>query len=181
MDPLILPFGGKSPKIHPSAFIAPGCKIIGDVEIGANASVWYNSVIRADVNYVHIGAGTNIQDGTIIHCDSDKDGAGGFPTVIGEDVLVGHMAMLHGCTLLDRAFVGLGAIVMDGCIIEGDAMLAAGAMLTPGKSVLHRQLWGGRPAKYMRDLDDDAVTRMREGVEHYVHNAKAHTGAIKAL
>src|SRR3546814_2922186 len=90
------------------------------------------------------------------------------------------MAMLHCCTLQDRAFVGLGAIVMDGCIIEGDAMLAAGAMLTPGKSVLHRQLWGGRPARYMRDLDDDAVTRMREGVEHYVHNAKAHTGAIKA-
>src|SRR3546814_16569364 len=133
MDPLILPFGGKSPKIHPSAFIAPGCKIIGDVEIGANASVWYNCVIRADVNHIRIGAGTNIQDGTIIHCDSDKDGAGGFPTVIGEDVLVGHMAMLHGCTLQDRAFVGLGAIVMDGCIIEGDDMLAAGAMLTPGK------------------------------------------------
>src|SRR3546814_19337442 len=87
MDPLILPFGGKSPKIHPSAFIAPGCKIIGDVEIGANASVWYNCVIRADVNHIRIGAGTNIQDGTIIHCDSDKDGAGGFPTVIGEDVL----------------------------------------------------------------------------------------------
>src|SRR3546814_5892281 len=127
MDPLILPFGGKSPKIHPSAFIAPGCKIIGDVEIGANASVWYNCVIRADVNHIRIGAGTNIQDGTIIHCDSDKDGAGGFPTVIGEDVLVGHMAMLHGCTLKDRAFVGLGAIVMDGCIIEGDAMLAVGA------------------------------------------------------
>src|SRR3546814_14508635 len=100
--------------------------MIGDVEIGANASVWYNCVSRADVNHIRIGAGTNIQDGTIVHCDSDKDGAGGFPTVIGEDVLVGHMAMLHGCTLQDRAFVGLGAIVMDGCIIEGDAMLAAG-------------------------------------------------------
>src|SRR3546814_20867457 len=83
------------------------------------------------------------------------------------------MAMLHGCTLQDRAFVGLGAIVMDGCIIEGDAMLAAGAMLTPGQSVLPRPLWGGSPARYMRDLDDDAVTRMREGVEHYVHNARS--------
>ncbi|WP_237365317.1 gamma carbonic anhydrase family protein [Rhizorhapis sp. SPR117] len=181
MDPLILPLGGKSPKIHSSAFIAPGCRIIGDVEIGADASIWYNCVIRADVNLIRIGARTNIQDGTIIHCDSDKDGSGGFPTIIGNDVLVGHMAMLHGCTVHDRGFVGLGAIVMDGCVIEGDGMLAAGAMLTPGKTVVHRQLWAGRPAKYMRDLTDDAVTGMREGVEHYVHNSKAHIGAIKAL
>lgn len=181
MDPLILPLGGKSPKIHPSAFIAPGCKIIGDVEIGADASIWYNCVIRADVNFIRIGARTNIQDGSVIHCDSDKDGSGGFPTIIGNDVLVGHMALLHGCTVHDRGFVGMCAIVMDGCTIEGDAMLAAGAMLTPGKTIVHRQLWAGRPAKYMRDLNDDAVTAMREGVDHYVHNAKAHMGAIKAL
>jgi carbonic anhydrase/acetyltransferase-like protein (isoleucine patch superfamily) len=181
MDPLILPLGGKAPKIHSSAFIAPGCKIIGDVEIGEDASIWYNCVIRADVNRILIGARSNIQDGTVIHCDSDKDGNGGYPTIIGNDVLIGHMAMLHGCTLKDRAFVGLGAIVMDGCVIEGDAMLAAGAMLTPGKTVAHRQLWAGRPAKYMRDLSDEAVTGMRAGVEHYVHNAKAHMGAVKAL
>lgn len=181
MDPLILPLGGKTPKIHSSAFIAPGCKIIGDVEIGEDASIWYNCVIRGDVNHICIGARTNVQDGTVIHCDSDKDGSGGFPTIIGNDVLIGHMAMLHGCTLLDRAFVGLGAIVMDGCTIEGDAMLAAGAMLTPGKTIAHRQLWAGRPAKYMRDLSDEAVMGMRAGVDHYVHNAKAHMGAVKAL
>jgi carbonic anhydrase/acetyltransferase-like protein (isoleucine patch superfamily) len=180
-DASIITFGGHTPRIHPSAFIAPGCRIIGDVEIGPDASIWYNCVIRADVNRIRIGARTNIQDGTVIHCDSDKDGAGGFPTIIGEDVLVGHMAMLHGCTLLDRAFVGLGAIVMDGCVVEGDAMLAAGAMLTPGKTVPHRQLWSGRPAKHMRDLPDIAVTGMREGVEHYVHNAKAHKGAVRAM
>lgn len=180
-DPLILPFGGKTPKIHPSAFIAPGCRIIGDVEIGEDASIWYNCVIRADVNHIRIGSRTNVQDGTVIHCDSDKDGSGGYPTVIGNDVLIGHMAMLHGCTLLDRAFVGLGSIVMDGCTIEGDAMLAAGAMLTPGKTIAHRQLWAGRPAKYMRDLTDEAVAAMRAGVDHYVHNAKAHMGAVKAL
>src|SRR5688572_18706455 len=180
-EPLILPFNGKAPKIHSSAFIAPGCKIIGDVEIGEDASIWYNCVIRADVNRILIGARTNIQDGTVVHCDSDKDGNGGYPTIIGNDVLIGHMAMLHGCTLKDRAFVGLGAIVMDGCVIEGDAMLAAGAMLTPGKTIAHRQLWAGRPAKYMRDLSDEAVTGMRTGVEHYVHNAKAHMGAVKAI
>lgn len=175
----ILPFGGKVPMIHPSAFIAPGCRIIGDVEIGEDASIWYNCVVRADVNAIRIGARTNIQDGTVVHCDSDKDGSGGFPTIIGADVLIGHMAMIHGCTLHDRAFVGLGTIVMDGCVVEGDAMLAAGAMLTSGKTVPHRQLWGGRPAKYMRDLTDEAVASMRMGVEHYVHNAKAHVGAVK--
>ncbi|CAN5270597.1 gamma carbonic anhydrase family protein [soil metagenome] len=183
-DVTIIPLGGKTPRIDPSAFIAPGCRIIGDVEIGADASIWYNCVIRADVNFIRIGARTNIQDGTVIHCDSGgspSGPAGGFPTIIGEDVLIGHMAMLHGCTLMDRAFVGLGAIVMDGCIVEGDAMLAAGALLTQGKIVPHRQLWSGRPAKYMRDLTDIAITGMREGVDHYVHNAKAHKGAVKAL
>jgi carbonic anhydrase/acetyltransferase-like protein (isoleucine patch superfamily) len=177
----IISFGGHTPRIDPSAFIAPGCRIIGDVEIGPDASIWYNCVIRGDVNRIRIGARTNIQDGTIIHCDSDKDGSGGSPTIIGEDVLIGHIAMIHGCTLMDRAFVGLGAIVMDGCVVEGDAMLAAGSMLTPGKTVPHRQLWSGRPAKYMRDLTDIAVTAMRAGVEHYVHNAKAHKGAVKAM
>ena len=184
-DTTILPLNGKSPVIHPSAFIAPGCRIIGDVEIGPDVSIWYNCVIRADVNFIHIGARTNIQDGTVVHCDSPGDRAdgrptAGWPTVIGEDVLIGHMAMIHGCVLKDRAFVGLGAIVMSGCTVESDAMLAAGALLPSGKTVLHRQLWAGRPAKYMRDLTDAALIDMREGVDHYVHNGKAHKGAVKA-
>lgn len=181
----ILPFNGKSPVIHPSAFIAPGCRIIGDVEIGPDASIWYNCVIRADVNRIRIGARTNVQDGTVIHCDSAGDRADGrpldgWPAIIGEDVLIGHMAMIHGCVLKDRAFVGLGAIVMSGCTVESDAMLAAGALLSPGKTVLHRQLWTGRPAKYVRDLSDEALIDMREGVDHYVHTAKAHKGAVRA-
>lgn len=179
-DVSIIPFAGKTPRIHPSAFIAPGCRIIGDVEIGEQASIWYNCVIRADVNFIRIGARTNIQDGSIIHCDSDKDGAGGFPTIIGDDVLIGHIAMIHGCTLRDRAFVGLGSIVMDGCTVESDAMVAAGALLSPGKRVPARQLWAGRPAKYMRDLTDEAVAGMRQGVAHYVENAAAHKSAVLA-
>jgi len=178
-DVTIMAFGGKMPRIHPSAFIAPGCRIIGDVEIGAEASVWYNCVIRGDVNRVVIGARSNIQDGTVIHCDSpDPRHPQGFPTLIGDDVLVGHMVMLHGCTLCDRAFVGLSATVMNGCVIEGDAMLAAGALLTPGKRIGARQLWGGRPAAFMRDLTDDAVAGMQLGVAHYVANAKAHAQAL---
>jgi gamma-carbonic anhydrase len=174
----IIPFGGKTPVIHPDAFIAPGCRIIGDVEIGAGASIWYNCVIRGDVNFVRIGARTNVQDGSVIHCDSGMDGGGGFPTILGEDVLIGHMAMIHGTIVHDRGFVGLGTITMDGCVIGSDAMLAAGAMLTPGKHIPSGQLWGGRPAKYMRDLSEAAMLGMRLGVAHYVHNAQNHKNAI---
>jgi len=180
-DVTIAAINGKAPRIHPSAFIAPGCRIIGDVEIGPEASVWYNCVIRADVSRVVIGARSNIQDGTVIHCDGPEPRhPQGFPTLIGDDVLVGHMAMLHGCVLEDRAFVGLGAVVMNGAVIEGDGMLAAGALLTPGKRVAARQLWGGRPAAYMRDLTDAALAGMQQGVAHYAANARAHSAALAA-
>lgn len=172
----ILTLHGKTPRIDPSAFIAPGCRIIGDVEIGAGASIWYNCVIRADVNAIRIGARSNVQDGSVIHCD----GAPGFPTIIGEDALVGHMAMLHGCTVADKGFVGLGTIVMDGCTIESDAMLAAGGMLTPGKTIPSRQMWGGRPARYMRDIDDTQLMGMRLSPPHYVHNGEMHKAALSA-
>ena len=180
-DVTIAAINGKAPRIHPSAFIAPGCRIIGDVEIGAEASVWYNCVIRGDVNRIVIGARSNIQDGTVIHCDSpDPRHPEGFPTLIGDDVLVGHMVMMHGCTILDRGFVGLSATVMNGCVIESDGMLAAGALLTPGKRIAARQLWGGRPAAFMRDLTDAAVAEMQLGVVHYVANARAHRIALEA-
>ncbi len=175
----ILTLNGKTPRIHDSAFIAPGCRIIGDVEIGADASIWYNCVIRGDVNRIVIGARTNVQDGTVIHCDSpDPRHPDGYPTIIGDDVLIGHMVMLHGCMLEDRAFVGLSCTVMNGCVIEGDGMLAAGALLTPNKRIGARQLWGGRPAAFMRDLPDAAIADMRMGVAHYVENARRHKAAL---
>ncbi len=175
----ILPLHGKAPRIHETAFVAPGCRIIGDVEIGPEASVWYNCVIRADVNRIVIGARSNVQDGSVIHCESPSPAhPDGFPTLIGDDVLIGHMAMVHGCVLEDRAFVGLGAIVMDGCRIAADAMLGAGAMLTSGKTMAPRELWVGRPAKLVRELPDKAVERMRAGVEHYVENARYHAAAL---
>jgi gamma-carbonic anhydrase len=175
-DISIITLNGKTPRIHPTAFVAAGCRIMGDVEIGAASSIWYNCVIRADVNCIRIGARSNVQDGTVIHCDA----APGYPTIIGDDALVGHMAMLHGCTIEDRGFVGLGTIVMDGCVIEGNAMLAAGAMLTPGKTVPSGQLWGGRPARFMRELDETAIMGMQMGAAHYVHNADVHKKAINA-
>jgi carbonic anhydrase/acetyltransferase-like protein (isoleucine patch superfamily) len=173
-------FAGKTPLIDPAAFVAPGARLIGDVELGPEASVWYNCVLRGDMNRIRIGARTNIQDGSVIHVDPPRPGGPpeGFPCLIGAEVLIGHMAMVHGCTLLDRAFVGLGSIVMDGCVIEGDAMLAAGAMLTPGKRIPSGQLWAGRPAKYVRDLSEADIAGMAMGVAHYVALAKRHAAAL---
>jgi gamma-carbonic anhydrase len=176
----IITLNGHTPRIHPSAFVAAGCRIIGDVEIGEQASIWYNCVLRGDVNAIRIGARSNVQDGTVIHCDSDKGGMVGFPTIIEEDSLIGHMAMLHGCMIKTKSLVGLGAIVMDGCVIEAEAMLAAGAMLTPGKVIPTGQMWGGRPARFMRDLDPAWSMGNQMAVAHYVHNGATHKSAANA-
>jgi gamma-carbonic anhydrase len=175
----LIPFGGRTPVVHPTAFVAPGAVLIGDVEIGPEASVWYNCVLRGDVNRIRIGARTNIQDGSVLHVDSPKPGSeAGCPTIIGGDVLIGHMAMVHGCLLHDRAFVGLGAIVMDGCEIESGGMLAAGALLAPARRIPAGQLWAGRPAKYVRDLSEAELAGQQAGVAHYVALARAHAEAL---
>ena len=175
----IIPIHGRAPQIHDSAFIAPGCTLIGDVTIGADSSVWYNCVLRADVSRIVIGQRANIQDGSVLHCDPPRPGdPEGSPLVIGDDVLVGHMVMLHGCTIQDRGFVGLGAIAMNKAVIGSDAMLAAGAMLTEGKVMEPRMLWAGRPAKPLRELSDAAIAGMRLGVAHYVENARTHAAAV---
>jgi carbonic anhydrase/acetyltransferase-like protein (isoleucine patch superfamily) len=177
----IVPIHGKTPRIHDSAFIAPGCTIIGDVEIGEGSSIWDNCVLRADVSNIVIGKRSNVQDGSVLHCDPPRPGdPDGSPLIIGDDVLIGHMAMVHGCIIHDRGFVGLGAIVMNKAVIGSDAMLAAGAMLTEGKVMEPRELWGGRPARKMRDLDDAAVMGMRIGTAHYAENAKHHAEAVAA-
>jgi carbonic anhydrase/acetyltransferase-like protein (isoleucine patch superfamily) len=175
----LIPYAGRSPRLDRAAFVAPGAVLIGDVELGPEASIWYNCVLRGDVNRIRVGARTNIQDGSVIHVDSPRPGhEGGHPTLIGEEVLIGHLAMVHGCVLHDRSFVGLGAIVMDGCEIESGGMLAAGAMLTPGKRIPGGQLWAGRPAKYVRDLTAEEQAMNLAGVAHYVSLAKAHREAV---
>ena len=176
----IVPFGGKTPRIHDSAFVAPGACIIGDVEIGPDASVWYNCVLRGDINRIVVGARSNLQDGTIVHVEGPRPDAEGLPTIVGEEVLVGHMAILHGCVLEDRAFVGMGSIVMDACRVGAGAMLAAGAMLTPGKHIPEGQLWTGRPAAFRRDLADEERAAMAEQTQHYVDNAWRHRQALAA-
>lgn len=140
---------GVSPRVHPSAFIAPNAAVIGDVEIGPESGVWFGCVIRGDTNVIRIGARTNIQDNTVIHVDDAS------PTTIGDDVTVGHAAIIHGCTLRDRAFVGMGSTVLDLSVIEEEGMLGAGGLLTPGKIIGKRELWTGSPAKLRRVMEEE--------------------------
>nr|WP_310524283.1 gamma carbonic anhydrase family protein [Polymorphobacter sp.] len=170
----IHPFGDLIPNIAETAFIAPGVRIIGDVTIGDESSIWYNVVLRGDVDRITIGDRTNIQDGSVVHVTTRK-----YATIIGDDVLIGHLAMIHGATLENHAFVGLGAIVMDNCVIESDAMLAAGALLAPGKRVPSRELWAGRPAKYLRMLTDEELARNRAASAGYVTLAKEHQKSLR--
>lgn len=170
----IYPFGDRAPHIAATAFVAPGARIIGDVTIGDESSIWYNCVLRGDVDRITIGARTNIQDGSVVHVTTRK-----YATEIGDDVLIGHLAMLHGCTLENHAFIGLGAIVMDACVIEQDGMLAAGALLTPGKRVPCGELWAGRPAKRLRMLTEDEIARNRAGAAGYVVLAKEHQKSLR--
>ena len=157
-----LPYRGARPVIDATAFVAEGCRIVGDVEIGAEASIWFNCVIRGDEHAVRIGARSNVQDGTVIHVHSAKQG-----TFIGADVTIGHKALLHACTIDDGGFVGMGAIVLDEAVIEGGGMLAAGAMLTPGKRVPSGELWAGSPARLARALTDEELAGFAVTVENY--------------
>ncbi len=171
MNVLVLPYKGISPRIHETAYIAPGASVIGDVEIGADSNVWFGAVIRGDVAPVRIGRGTNIQDGTVIHVGED------VPTVIGDDITVGHMALLHACVIEDRAFIGMQACVMDGACVEREAMVAAGSLVTPGKHVRSGELWAGCPAKLMRMLTDEEREGFLPHAAGYVRLAGAYKGA----
>ena len=165
----LTPFQGVWPKVAASAYVFHGAQIVGDVEIGEQASIWHNCVLRGDVNYIRVGRRSNIQDGSIVHVSTHT-----YPTIIGEDVLVAHMAMLHGCRLEDRSFVGMGAVAMDDACVESDGMLGAGAMLTPGKIVRSGELWLGRPAKFARMLTEEEILKNRGMAEHYRKIAEQH-------
>ncbi len=173
----ILPFGNLVPKIAGDAFIAANATVIGDVEIGALSGIWFGCVVRGDGNSIRIGERTNIQDGTVIHVNAERDGgrgAVGWRTTIGSDITVGHMALLHACTLEDGAFVGMKAVVMDGCVVEGQGMVAAGALLTPGKRVRKGELWAGSPARLMRQMSAAEFEYLAYSARHYVDLAAAY-------
>ena len=167
--PYISAFLDHEPEIDDRAFIAPTAAVVGAVRIGAYSSIWYQVTVRGDNNYIIIGSGTNIQDNSCIHISSSE-----FPTIIGNNVSVGHSALVHACTLEDYSFVGMGAIVMDGAVIESDAMLAAGGMLTPGKRIPSGELWAGRPARKMRILTPQDIADNLRIARHYIEVGRAH-------
>ncbi len=176
MKPIIFAIGDKKPSIHETAFVAPGAVICGDVEVGENASVWYGCVLRGDENRIVVGAGSNVQDGTIIHVDNPE--IGGLPTLIGENVLIGHKAMLHGATVRDGGFVGMCATMLDGAVVETGGMLAAGAFLSPRKVVPAGEMWAGMPARKFRDLREGEDKMALLGSAHYVEEARQHRDAL---
>ncbi len=165
--PIIKSYKDKTPVIAADVFVADNAAVIGDVIIGAQSSIWYSCTLRGDVNNIIIGERTNIQDGTVIHVSSTGQG-----TYIGNDVTIGHMALLHACTIEDGSFIGMQACVMDGAYIEAGAMVAAGALVTPGKRVPSGQLWGGSPARFMRELTEAEKKYIPHSALHYVGIAK---------
>ena len=175
----ILPFEGKVPQIHESAFIAPGARIIGDVTIGPEASVWYNCVLRGDIHRIEVGARSNVQDGSVFHVEGPRPDTDGEPTIIGEDCVIGHMAVVHGAVLEDRAFVGMGAVAMDGSRIATGGMLGAGALLSPGKKIGPCEIWIGRPAKFLRKQDEAQVAKIRFQTERYCKLAQKHLAELR--
>jgi carbonic anhydrase/acetyltransferase-like protein (isoleucine patch superfamily) len=160
--PVILPYDGKTPRLAPSAFVADGAVVVGDVEIGDESSIWFQSVVRGDVHHIRIGARTNVQDHSVVHVSS-----GTHPTFVGDDVTVGHRVVLHGCTVKDRCLVGIGAIVLDGAVIGPDAMVGAGALVPPGMVVPPGVLVLGSPARVKRDLTAREIASVRESAARY--------------
>ena len=160
---MLRPFRSILPKVHPTAYVDQSAQVIGDVELGQDSSVWMNVVIRGDVNAIRIGDRTNIQDGTIIHVMR-----GTHPTNIGNEVTVGHAAILHGCTIHDRVLIGMGATLLNGADIGEDSIVAAGSLVPEEKKFPPRSLLMGRPAAVRRELSEHEVSSIRDYAERYV-------------
>ena len=163
------PYRGIHPVIAASAYVDPDAVVIGDVEIGADSSIWPCTVLRGDVHRIRVGARTNIQDGAIVHVTHDGPYTpGGFPTVIGDDVTIGHAAVIHACTIEDACLIGMHATVLDGAIVRKHGFVGAGAVLAPGKIVGEGELWLGNPARLARRLSDEEIERLYYSATKYV-------------
>ncbi|MCU0414020.1 MAG: gamma carbonic anhydrase family protein [Ignavibacteriaceae bacterium] len=170
----IFPYKGIYPKIGDNVFLSSGVKIIGNVAIGDNSSVWYNSVIRGDVHYIKIGDSSNVQDCSMLHVTNGK-----FPLNIGNKVTIGHSVSLHGCTLQDLCLIGIGAIVLDGAIVESNSMVAAGALVKQNFVVPSGKLVAGVPAKIIRDLTKEEIKDIEAGAHRYVEYARITLKSLK--
>ncbi len=160
---MIRSFTGIAPRIHSTAFVTDHAIIVGDVEIGEDSSVWFASVIRGDVNHIRIGARTNIQDGTIIHVTSKT-----HPTILEDEITVGHRVVLHGCHVESGCLIGIGSIVMDGVRVGRESLVGAGSLLTPGTQIPPRSLVIGSPARVKRGLTDDEISFLDRSWRNYV-------------
>jgi len=170
--PIIRTFRDERPRIDAAAWVAPGAVVVGDVEIGPDSSVWYGCVIRGDVHRIRIGARTNLQDQSVVHVTAER-----FPTRIGDEVTIGHRAVVHGCTVGDGALVGIGAVVLDGAEVGCDALVAAGALVAPGVRIGEGMLAMGVPAREVRRLSDGEVKEQRDRTLRYVETARQHARA----
>lgn len=171
---MILPHHGKWPKIHETAFVAPSADIVGEVEIGAQSSIWFQVVIRGDVNTIHVGSRTNIQDHSMLHVTRKTS-----PLKVGDEVTVGHRVMLHGCTVGNRVLVGMGAILLDDCVIGDDSIVAAGALVTKGKTFPPKSLIMGSPAKVARPLNDEELAFLKKSADNYVKDSEEYRGYVR--
>lgn len=158
----IFEYQGMLPKIDPSVFLAPGVKIIGDVKIGKDSSIWYNTVVRGDVHYIKIGEMTNIQDLSMLHVTNGK-----YPLNIGNGVTIGHSVKLHGCTIEDYSLIGIGAIILDGAVVETNSVVAAGAVVRPNAVIKSGKLYAGVPAKEIRDLTNKEIAEFEISAKRY--------------
>jgi len=166
---LIVPHQGFVPRVDPAAFIAANATLVGDVWVAANASIWFGCILRGDGPGIRIGENSNLQDGTIVHVAKR-----GLMTVVGKNVTVGHMVLLHACELQAGAFVGMRSTVLDGAVIESQAMVAAGALIAPGKIVRKGELWAGNPGRKLRDLTDKDYETFDDVVAGYVRLARSY-------
>lgn len=165
------------PTIDDSAFVAPNALISGDVTIAKDSGIWYGCVVRGDVTKITIGSNTNIQDNSVIHGTrpnhaQNKTGQDGAPVFIGNNVTIGHKAIIHACTISDNSFIGMGSVIMDLAVVEEYGMLAAGAVLTPGKIIKSGQIWAGNPAKYFRDLNEKERDYIKISADNYAELAR---------
>lgn len=163
---LIIPYKGITPKIDKSAYIAESSSLIGDVEIGSNSSIWFNTVLRGDVGSIKIGNNTNVQDGSVIHTSRFNG-----PVEIGDNITIGHLSLIHACTIHNNAFIGMSTTIMDYAVIEEYAFIAAGSLIPPKKIIKSKELWMGSPAKFVRYLTDQDLEYMQDNVRNYVELA----------
>jgi carbonic anhydrase/acetyltransferase-like protein (isoleucine patch superfamily) len=167
--------GDKTPKLAPSVWIAPNATVIGDVRLAENVSIWWNAVLRGDNDPITIGANTNIQDGSVLHTDI------GAPLTLGRDITVGHMVMLHGCTVGDGSLIGIKSVILNGAVIGKQCLIGANTLIPEGRVIPDRSLVMGSPGKVVRELTDEQLARLAYSAAHYVENAQRYRQTLKEM